>query len=241
MTKSLISTIENAIVLYVSQREGSEYKGNYTFDLKYLTASTWISLDRRNNISYLANLLKQSKQDNDSDLKLALNVYNYLKTIKTGGQFLWLTYISDSLMRDTINQSIFSYDPDLYSACSQGNPSLYKVKEIPTTTADIVIKPTPGVAPANTEIENLRKKLANAETKISQADEKIAGLETKLTNAIFVIEKLTGKINLLLQQNSVIYATMPALERGQPDPGIEKARIKTRENQTMSTKLNYSY
>lgn len=114
----LIRAIQLAIVLYVREQEGSRYRGNNVYNLRYIENSRDIPRHRKRDIRRLDAILLHEEYD---EVQLAGEIYDYLRTIQTGFNFWFIHIGNNSTMRNKIHDTIFRHDPALFEACKRGD------------------------------------------------------------------------------------------------------------------------
>jgi len=127
MKAALIKAVKQAIVLYVSNQEGKHYSGDHKYNLEYIKNSR-IPKHRKHDIERLDDFMRREEGEGaDSEGQLAADVYEKLKTIKTGVKLFWLIQVGhSSKLREYIHHAIYIHDPNLFLSCKNGMAAQYK-------------------------------------------------------------------------------------------------------------------
>ena len=214
MRKELIISIQRAITMYVANKEGTYYRGNYNYDLQYINNSQYIPDHRKQNIREIDDICNQSNRNSSSQLELARSIYNYLKNIKTGWLLFWFIQVGhSSIMRDGIHQAIFVYDPKLFADCklpaapsatmeNQINNDEHQVRititETPIPETENLTAQYSRIIQTNSE---LAQRLEATEKKLTEEKIKNAALSDSLSKQNFCNDALKRKLTVILQAN----------------------------------------
>jgi hypothetical protein len=137
MKQKLITCIQQAIVLYIIQRDfWQRNKENFKYEIEEINKNRFIPKYRKKDILNINDILLD--QSIKTDVELAEKIYSYLKNIRTGFDLLGIIQISiPNYLCTAIYHSIFNYDAELFEACKMGTTTklVLEKKQEKTKTA----------------------------------------------------------------------------------------------------------
>jgi len=142
-------------------------------------------------------MINKSVAENRSEDQLFLEIYRYLKTIKTGFLLFWVIPVgTSSWMRNQIHDQLFIHNTDLFNACENGTVDAYKPKKCEDNENQNLLdsKDQNDSSISDTYVQ-IKKKNSALELENQRLMQENRMLGTKYSNALLVNSKLREKLD----------------------------------------------